>query len=269
MAPVQVQPERLEEVIHSPVETFAKGIRTVLLGPPGSGKGTQAPILAEKYQSCHLSTGDLLRAEMTSGSPLGKKIKEYMDDGKLVSDDMVCELVDVNLNKDECKNGFILDGFPRTLDNLLEKRQEPLDAVVEFQIDDSLLERRITGRLFHLASGRSYHTDFNPPKPHLVQEPMKDDVTGEPLVRRSDDNLEALRKRLSVYHSMIFVCRAQVLIRRFVDSVSQTTPLIGYYQKRGIHTAVDASKSMADVSLKIDQIFAKVARREQARVSFV
>ncbi|KJH51692.1 putative adenylate kinase [Dictyocaulus viviparus] len=226
------------------------GIRAVLLGPPGSGKGTQAPLLAEKYQSCHLSTGDILRAEMRSGSPLGEKIKSFVDSGNLVSDDTVCELVDSNLNKEECKNGFLLDGFPRTvvqaekLDILLEKRKQPLDAVVEFQIDDALLESRITGRLYHMESGRSYHKIFNPPKI-----PMTDDVTGDPLVHRNDDNVEALRKRLSIYNTM-------------------TTPLINYYQRRGIHTAVDASRSMSDVSLQLDKIFAKLALRED-RVAYV
>ncbi|VDP33976.1 unnamed protein product [Heligmosomoides polygyrus] len=240
MAEPRREAERLgEPPVGRATDTLVKGIRTVLLGPPGSGKGTQAPLLAQKYNSCHLSTGDLLRAEMSSGSPLGKKIKEFVDAGNLVSDDVVCELVDVNLNKDECKNGFILDGFPRTvLDDLLEKRKEPLDVVVEFAIDDSLLERRITGRLFHVKSGRSYHVEFNPPKV-----PMRDDVTGEPLIRRSDDNVEALRKRMAAYHSM-------------------TTPLVGYYQKRGIHTVVDASKTMSEVSLKLDQIFAKIALRK-------
>ncbi|KAG6018478.1 adenylate kinase [Claviceps pusilla] len=205
-------------------------IRMIIMGPPGAGKGTQAPKIKDRFSCCHLATGDMLRSQVAKKTPLGREAKKIMDQGGLVSDDIVIGMIKEELeNNKECQGGFILDGFPRTvpqaerLDAMLQKRDQKLQHAVELQIDDSLLVARITGRLVHPASGRSYHSTFNPPKV-----PMKDDVTGEPLVQRSDDNAEALKKRLVTYHK-------------------QTAPVVGYYQKTGIWKGIDASQAPGQV----------------------
>ncbi|XP_043263852.1 adenylate kinase [Colletes gigas] len=227
-----------------------RGINAVLLGPPGSGKGTQAPLFKQRYCVCHLSTGDMLRTEITSGSAMGAELKKIMDEGKLVSDDIVVKMIDQNLNKPECKQGFLLDGFPRSvsqaqkLDDMLKKRKTKLDAVIEFGIDDNLLIKRITGRLIHPPSGRSYHEEFAPPKV-----PMKDDVTGEPLVKRSDDTADALKKRLTTYQT-------------------QTQPLVDYYALRGIHYYVNAAQSSKNVFKDIDRIFLRSIKQEEKKSFF-
>ncbi|KAI8459814.1 adenylate kinase-domain-containing protein [Phakopsora pachyrhizi] len=201
----------------------AEQLRLVLMGPPGSGKGTQAPKIKEKYCVCHLSTGDLLREQVAKGTQLGKEAKKIMDSGGLVSDEIM-----VNMIRDQLDNNREY-GFPRTvaqaskLDEMLKQKKQDLDLAAELIIDDSLLVSRITGRLIHPGSGRSYHREFNPPK-----SPMKDDMTGEPLIQRSDDNADTLRKRLVGYHQ-------------------QTDPVVDYYKKRNIWVGVDAAQSQLTV----------------------
>ncbi|KAH8677692.1 adenylate kinase-domain-containing protein [Xylariales sp. PMI_506] len=222
----------------------ADTLRMILIGPPGAGKGTQAPKIKEKFSCCHLATGDMLRSQIANKTALGKEAKKIMDAGGLVSDDIVIGMIKEELeNNKECKGGFILDGFPRTipqaeaLDKMLEEKQAKLQHAVELQIDDALLVARITGRLVHPASGRSYHATFNPPKEH-----MKDDITGEPLIQRSDDNAEALKKRLATYHA-------------------QTAPVVGYYKNTGIWKSIDASQEPGTVWKSLLNIFAADKQR--------
>lgn len=207
--------------------------RLILVGPPGSGKGTQSPIIKDEYCLCHLATGDMLRAAVAAKTPLGIKAKEAMDKGELVSDDLVIGIIDEAVKKPSCQKGFILDGFPRTvvqaqkLDEMLEKQGTKIDKVLNFAIDDSILEERITGRWIHPSSGRSYHTKFAPPKVASV-----DDVTGEPLMQRKDDTVEVLKSRLEAFHR-------------------QTEPVINYYAKKGVLAELHAEKPPKEVTAEV------------------
>jgi len=182
-------------------------MRVILLGGPGAGKGTQAGFIKEHFDIPQISTGDMLRAHVKAGSELGKAAKKIMDEGGLVSDDIIMGMVKERITEDDCKNGFLFDGFPRTLAqaDALKDAEVFVDAVVEIDVPDEEIIKRMSGRRVHLASGRTYHVVFNPPK-----EEGKDDVTGEPLIQRDDDKEETVKARLKVYHD-------------------QTEPLIGYY----------------------------------------
>lgn len=206
-----------------------KETRAILVGPPGCGKGTQSPYLKKEYCVCHLATGDMLRAAVTAGTEMGKKAKAVMDAGGLVDDEIVVGIVRDNLGSPACSNGFVLDGFPRTLrqarmlDDLLKAQGKKVDKVIEFGIDDEVVKKRISGRWIHKPSGRSYHTIFNPPKVAFT-----DDETGEPLIQRRDDNLTAITKRLEGF-------------RR------DTRPVLDFYRQRGIVETVNAVQSIPAV----------------------
>jgi adenylate kinase len=182
-------------------------MRLILLGPPGAGKGTQAQFISEKYAVPQVSTGDMLRAAIKAGSELGKKVKDVMDSGALVSDELIIALVEDRIQQADCVNGFLLDGFPRTIPQAqaLKEAGIPIDFVVEISVDDDQIVSRLSGRRVHEGSGRVYHVEHNPP-----QVADQDDVTGEPLIQREDDREETIRNRLEVYHN-------------------QTEPLVAFY----------------------------------------
>src|SRR5689334_20948782 len=184
-------------------------MRLILLGAPGAGKGTQAAFICRKFGIPQISTGDMLRAAVKAGSDLGIAAKKVMDAGGLVSDDIIIGLVKERIAQPDCAKGFLFDGFPRTIPqaDAMKNAGVKLDLVLEIDVPDEAIIERMSGRLFHTASGRSYHVKFNPPKT-----PGVDDVTGEPLVQRDDDKEETVRKRLAVYQS-------------------QTRPLVDYYSK--------------------------------------
>jgi len=182
-------------------------VRLILLGPPGAGKGTQAAYLMEKYNIPQISTGDMLRAAVKDGTDLGLEAKKFMDAGGLVPDTVIIGLVKERINQDDCSNGFLFDGFPRTIPqaNALNDAGVDIDYVIEIDVNDEEIIKRLSGRRVHPESGRTYHVLFNTPKVEGI-----DDVSGEPLVQRDDDKEETIKKRLEVYHE-------------------QTELLIGYY----------------------------------------
>ncbi len=182
-------------------------MRMILLGAPGAGKGTQATFLCARYGIPQISTGDMLRAAVKAGSPLGVKAKQVMDSGGLVSDDIIIGLVKERITQPDCENGFLFDGFPRTIPqaDAMKAAGVKIDVVLEIDVPDAAIIERMSGRRVHPASGRSYHVSFNPPKAQGV-----DDITGEALIQRDDDKEETVRKRLEVYQQ-------------------QTRPLVAYY----------------------------------------
>ena len=209
-------------------------MKIILLGPPGAGKGTQAEIICNSFSIPHISTGDMLREAIANETATGKIAKEIMDAGNLVPDDVIVSMVKERIKKEDCRNGFLFDGFPRTIPqaDALENQEIFVNVVLELTLKDELIINRMSGRRVHQPSGRSYHLEFNPPEKDGV-----DDVTGEPLIQRDDDKPETVKNRLEVYWE-------------------QTNPLIVYYRSKSVQTdlkyiEIDGSKSMEKVSSQI------------------
>ncbi len=210
-------------------------MRIILLGAPGAGKGTQAQFLTKKFNIPQISTGDMLRAAIKAGTEMGKMAKAAMDAGQLVTDEIIIGLVKDRIAEDDCKNGYLLDGFPRTLPqaDAVTNAGIVIDAVIEIDVADEIIVKRMSGRRAHLASGRTYHIEFNPPKVE-----GKDDITGEDLVQRDDDKESVVLDRLKVYHEL-------------------TQPLIGYYKAQATsnptltYITVDGTADIADVEAAI------------------
>ena len=214
-------------------------MKIIMLGAPGAGKGTQAKMLAGKYNIPHISTGDIFRSNIKNGTELGKKAKEYMDQGMLVPDELTVDLVIDRVQNEDCKNGYILDGFPRTipqaeaLTKALSERNEKIDAAVDVEVPDEAIVTRMSGRRACVSCGATYHIVHTPTKT-----PGICDVCGEKLILRDDDKPETVQKRLTVYHE-------------------QTQPLIDYYKGLGVLVSVDGTKDLNDVFSDICAILEK------------
>jgi adenylate kinase len=214
-------------------------MRIILVGCPGAGKGTQAQFISKHYHTPQISTGDMLRQAVNEQTPLGTLAQKIMQQGGLVPDDIIIDLVKERIQQPDCQQGFLFDGFPRTLPQAEALREQhiPIDHIIEMDVDDEEIVRRMSGRLIHPASGRIYHTIYNPP-----QQPGKDEVTGEPLIQREDDKEETVRKRLEVFHQ-------------------QTKPLLAYFSQWSTSGSPDAPQftqisGLGTVAEIRDKIFA-------------
>ncbi|MBI1985867.1 MAG: adenylate kinase [Rhodospirillales bacterium] len=209
----------------------------ILMGPPGAGKGTQAKRLGTNHRIVQLSTGDMLRAEVASGSELGRQAKKVMETGGLVSDELIIAMLSARIERDDCRNGFILDGFPRTsrqaeaLDRMLKEKGMKIDHVIELTVDDGVIVKRITGRYTCAKCGTGYHDEFQKP----AKAGVCDKCGGREFTRRADDNAETVRARLKAYHD-------------------QTAPVIAHYRKKGVMESIDGMAAIDDVTLALNAV---------------